>query len=166
MIGCGESGVLAGVRLKQADIDFTIAEKNAGLGRNLRENSYPGARVDVANHFYCYSFEPSNHWDHFFAEQPELRQYFRDVVDRHNLEPHIRWNTEVVSAARTVNCGTSRCARRREPRPSKPTPSSPPSGSLNRPQIPDFPGAETFAGPAFTPRHGTTTSTSPASESP
>lgn len=149
VIGCGESGVLAGVRLKQADIDFTIVEKNAGPGGTWWENSYPGARVDVANHFYCYSFEPSNHWDHFFAEQPELRQYFQDVVNRHNLEPHIRWNTEVVSAVWdgemwdvTVRsaCGTETLRANAV---------ITAVGQLNRPQIPDFPGAETFAGPAF-----------------
>ncbi|QRY47363.1 NAD(P)/FAD-dependent oxidoreductase [Mycolicibacterium boenickei] len=149
VIGCGESGVLAGVRLKQADIDFTIVEKNAGPGGTWWENSYPGARVDVANHFYCYSFEPSNHWDHFFAEQPELRQYFRDVVDRHNLEPHIRWNTEVVSAEwdGTMWNVTVRSATGTETLPANAVITA--VGQLNRPQIPDFPGAETFAGPAF-----------------
>lgn len=149
VIGCGESGVLAGVRLKQADIDFTIVEKNAGPGGTWWENSYPGARVDVANHFYCYSFEPSNHWDHFFAEQPELRQYFRDVVDRHNLEPHIRWNTEVVSAAWDGELWnvTVRSAAGTETLKANAVITA--VGQLNRPQIPDFPGAETFAGPAF-----------------
>lgn len=149
VIGCGESGVLAGVRLKQADIDFTIVEKNAGPGGTWWENSYPGARVDVANHFYCYSFEPSNHWDHFFAEQPELRQYFQDVVDRHNLEPHIRWNTEVVSAAwdGTMWNVTVRSAAGTETLRANAVITA--VGQLNRPQIPDFAGAETFAGPAF-----------------
>lgn len=149
VIGCGESGVLAGVRLKQADIDFTIVEKNAGPGGTWWENSYPGARVDVANHFYCYSFEPSNHWEHFFAEQPELRQYFRDVVDRHNLEPHIRWNTEVVSAEwdGTMWNVTVRSAAGTETLRANAVITA--VGQLNRPQIPDFPGAETFAGPAF-----------------
>ncbi|MGA5545370.1 flavin-containing monooxygenase [Mycobacterium sp. NPDC051198] len=149
VIGCGESGVLAGVRLKQAGIDFTIVEKNAGPGGTWWENSYPGARVDVANHFYCYSFEPSNHWDHFFAEQHELRQYFRDVVDRHDLEPNIRWNTEVVSAAWDGGMWnvTVRSAAGTETLRANAVITA--VGQLNRPQIPDFPGAETFAGPAF-----------------
>jgi len=149
VIGCGESGVLAGVRLKQAGIDFTIVEKNSGPGGTWWENSYPGARVDVANHFYCYSFEPSNHWDHFFAEQPELRQYFRDVVDRHELEPNIRWNTEVISAAWDGEMWnvTVRSADGTETLKANAVITA--VGQLNRPQIPDFPGAETFAGPAF-----------------
>ncbi|OBB85502.1 flavin-containing monooxygenase [Mycolicibacterium peregrinum] len=149
VIGCGESGVLAGVRLKQAGIDFTIVEKNAGPGGTWWENSYPGARVDVANHFYCYSFEPSNHWDHFFAEQHELRQYFRDVVDRHDLEPNIRWNTEVVSAEWDGGMWnvTVRSAAGTETLRANAVITA--VGQLNRPQIPEFPGAETFAGPAF-----------------
>ena len=145
VIGAGESGVLAGVRLKQAGINFTILEKNSGPGGTWWENSYPGARVDVANHFYCYSFEPSNHWDHFFAEQPELRRYFADVVDRHELGPHIRFNTEVRSlrwdgAAWTVDTGNGSFTANAV---------ITAVGQLNRPSIPEFPGAETFTGPAF-----------------
>ncbi|MGV0781394.1 flavin-containing monooxygenase [Mycolicibacterium sp. XJ775] len=149
VIGCGESGVLAGVRLKQAGIDFTIVEKNAGPGGTWWENSYPGARVDVANHFYCYSFEPSNHWDHFFAEQHELRQYFRDVVDRHDLEPNIRWNAEVVSAEWDGGMWNVMVRSAAGTETLRANAVITAVGQLNRPQIPEFPGAETFAGPAF-----------------
>src|SRR5580698_10538983 len=47
VIGCGQSGLLAGIRLKEAGIPFTIIEKNSGVGGTWWENSYPGARVDV-----------------------------------------------------------------------------------------------------------------------
>ncbi|MGB9224897.1 NAD(P)-binding protein, partial [Mycobacterium sp.] len=106
VIGCGESGILAGIRLKQANIPFTIVEKNAGPGGTWWENSYPGARVDVANHFYCYSFEPNNDWTHFFAEQSELRDYFTKVMDKHSLTERVRWNTEAVSAEWNDDDGT------------------------------------------------------------
>src|ERR1700722_18109306 len=62
VIGCGQSGLLAGIRLKEAGIPFPIVEKNAGVGGSWWENSSPGARVDVGNHFFCYSFEPSHTW--------------------------------------------------------------------------------------------------------
>ena len=58
VIGCGQSGLLAGIRLQEAGIPYTIVEKNAGVGGTWYENTYPGCRVDVGNHFYCYSFEP------------------------------------------------------------------------------------------------------------
>ena len=99
VIGCGQSGLLAGIRLQEAGIPFTIVEKNAGVGGTWWENSYPGARVDVGNHFYCYSFEPSDHWTEYFARQPELQRYFQSVMDKHGIGPHVRWETEVLGAA-------------------------------------------------------------------
>jgi 4-hydroxyacetophenone monooxygenase len=152
VIGCGESGLLAGIRLKQANIPFTIIEKNAGPGGTWWENSYPGARVDVANHFYCYSFEPSNDWSHFFAEQPELRAYFETVLARHQLDANVRWQTEVVSANWNDDDGTWLVVVRGKDG----TESSIQAkavitavGQLNRPQLPDLDGADTFRGPAF-----------------
>jgi 4-hydroxyacetophenone monooxygenase len=152
VIGCGESGLLAAIRLQQAGIPFTVAEKNAGPGGTWWENTYPGARVDVANHFYCYSFEPSNQWSHYFAEQPELRQYFVDVMDKHGIGEHVRWETEVVSAdwddpsglwtvtLRSADGATSTVDVRAV---------ISAVGQLNRPQIPDIDGADTFSGPVF-----------------
>ena len=98
VIGCGESGLLAGIRLKEAGIPFTIVEKNAGVGGTWYQNTYPGARVDVRNHFYCYSFEPTDQWTQFFAEQPELQAYFERVMDKHDIGRHVRWETEVTEA--------------------------------------------------------------------
>ncbi|OBI99056.1 flavin-containing monooxygenase [Mycobacterium asiaticum] len=150
VIGCGESGILAGLRLKQANIPFTIVEKNAGPGGTWWENRYPGARVDVANHFYCYSFEPNNDWTHFFAEQPELQRYFAAVLANHELTEHVRWNTEVLSAqwqegywavALRGPDGHTSTVRARAVITAV--------GQLNRPYLPDFDGADTFEGPSF-----------------
>src|SRR5688572_22593234 len=79
VIGAGESGILAGIRLAQAGLPFTIIDKNAGPGGTWWENRYPGARVDVGSHQYCYSFEPGDHWSEYYCQQPELRDYFVDV---------------------------------------------------------------------------------------
>ncbi len=152
VIGAGQSGLLAAIRLKQAGIPFTVVEKNPGVGGTWWENSYPGARVDVGNHFYCYSFEPSDHWTEFFARQPELQSYFADVARRHGLLDQIRFNTTVRAAvwddatatwavrvqtaegdeetlrARAVICAV---------------------GQLNQPYTPEIAGADSFAGPAF-----------------
>ncbi len=151
VIGCGESGILAGLRLKQAGVSFEIIEKNGGPGGTWWENTYPGARVDVANHLYCYSFEPSNHWQHFFAEQPELASYFDAVMNRHGLHAHTRWNTEVLSAAWNDSAAmwtvTVRTPSGNETLSAHAVISA--VGQLNRPNLPDFPGRETFAGPSF-----------------
>jgi len=152
VVGCGESGILAGIRLLQANIPFTIVEKNAGPGGTWWENSYPGARVDVANHFYCYSFEPNNEWNHFFAEQPELQDYFTRVMDKHALAEHVRWRTEVVSAEWNDDDGMWSVSLRSadgETSTVRARAVITAVGQLNRPYIPEFDGADTFEGPSF-----------------
>ena len=82
VIGCGEAGLLTGIRLAQAGVPFTIVEKSMGPGGTWWDNRYPGARVDIGSHFYCYSFEPSDHWGEYFAQQPELKRVLRPGARR------------------------------------------------------------------------------------
>ena len=96
VIGGGMSGVLAAVRLQEAGIPFTVIEKNPGVGGTWFENRYPGVRVDVGNHLYCYSFEPAHHWTQYFARQPELQRYFEEVVSKHRLQDNIRQHRQHV----------------------------------------------------------------------
>ena len=152
VIGCGESGLLAGIRLKEAGIPFTIIEKNAGVGGTWWQNTYPGARVDVGNHFYCYSFEPTDEWTHFFAEQPELQAYFQRVLDKYDIGGHVLWETEVTEAAWDDESSSWTVTAR--DRTGATTTLSARAvisavGQLNRPYLPVIPGQEQFAGPAF-----------------
>jgi 4-hydroxyacetophenone monooxygenase len=152
VIGCGESGLLAGIRLKEAGIPFTIMEKNAGVGGTWYQNTYPGARVDVGNHFYCYSFEPSDHWTQFFAEAPELQAYFQGVLDRHDIGPHVHWETEVTGARWDETTATWTVATRGRDGPQSSLTARAiisAVGQLNRPHVPTIPGQHDFAGPAF-----------------
>ncbi len=152
VIGCGMSGLLAGIRLQEAGLPFTIVEKNAGVGGTWYENRYPGCRVDVGNHFYCYSFESSDHWSEFFAQQPELQRYFDEVMDRYEIRPRVRFETEVVSAhwdeTRSIwEVRIRSAAGQEEILEARAVISA--VGQLNRPKLPDIPGAESFAGPSF-----------------
>jgi len=152
VIGCGESGLLAGIRLKEAGIPFTIIEKNAGVGGTWWENTYPGARVDVGNHFYCYSFEPSDTWTEYFAQQPELQAYFESVMEKYEIEPHIRFETEVLAATWDDDqCAWSIRLRTRNGSEESINASAVISavGQLNRPNIPAIPGHDAFTGPSF-----------------
>ena len=152
VIGCGEAGLLAGIRLGEAGIPYTIIEKNAGPGGTWWENRYPGARVDIGSHFYCYSFEPADHWTEYFSRSAELREYFVAVMHKYAVAEHCRFDTEVTAATwdstaeqwtvtirtadgsvDTINARVVISA----------------VGSLNRPKLPDIPGRETFAGPSF-----------------
>jgi 4-hydroxyacetophenone monooxygenase len=152
VIGCGQSGLLAGIRLKEAGIPFTIIEKNSGVGGTWFENSYPGARVDVGNHFYCYSFEPSNEWTEFFAQQPELQSYFSAVMTRNGIEPHVRFDTEVLGATWDERSATWTVQVRGADGSSDALVARAvisAVGQLNAPHIPEIPGQETFAGSSF-----------------
>jgi 4-hydroxyacetophenone monooxygenase len=146
IIGCGMSGLLAAIRLGQAGIPYVIVEKNAGPGGTWFENTYPGARVDVGSHFYCYSFEPSDHWTEHFARQPEILEYFTGVMRKYGVDQHVRWNTEVTGA--TWDAGTETWSVELgggESLTARAVISA--VGQLSRPHVPDVPG--TFDGPAF-----------------
>jgi 4-hydroxyacetophenone monooxygenase len=152
VIGCGQSGLLAGIRLGEAGIPYTIVEKNAGVGGTWWENSYPGARVDVGNHFYCYSFEPSDHWTEFFAQQPELQAYFEGVMRKYGVDQHVRWETEVLGAewddaSATWSVRVRGADGTEDTLVARAVISA--VGQLNRPNLPEIPGRDSFAGPAF-----------------
>jgi 4-hydroxyacetophenone monooxygenase len=152
IIGCGQSGLLAGIRLKQAGIPFLIVDKNPDVGGTWWENTYPGCRVDVGNHFYCYSFEPNEEFSEYFSQQPELLGYFQGVLRRRGVDRHVLWNTEVLSATwdeqdlswQVTMRGPAGSEVRRRARVLIAA-----VGQLNRPFIPEFPGLSSFQGPVF-----------------
>ncbi len=152
VIGAGMSGLLAAIRLEQAGVPYIVLEKNEDVGGTWLENSYPGCRVDVANHFYSYSFEANHDWPEFFSKRSELYQYFRDCADRHRLREHIRFGTE-VTAARWDDAASRWTIRIRTSGGQEETLVAnaivSAVGQLNRPRIPEIPGRETFAGPSF-----------------
>ena len=152
IIGAGMSGIVAGTRLKQAGVPFVIIEKNADVGGTWLENTYPGARVDVSNAFYSYSFAQKIDWPNSFSPQEVLLDYFRECADEAGIREHIRFNTEVVSA----NFDEERCiwsVKLRSADGSEETIDAEALvsavGQLNQPKMPDIPGVESFEGPSF-----------------
>lgn len=152
VIGCGESGILAGIRLAQAGLPFTILDKNDGPGGTWWENRYPGARVDVGSHQYCYAFEPAHHWSEYYCRQPELRDYFVRVLDTYGLRSHCHFGTTVTAATwmeeearwHVVATGPDGSDEAFDPRFVISA-----VGSLNLPHVPEIAGMDTFAGPSF-----------------
>jgi 4-hydroxyacetophenone monooxygenase len=152
VIGCGEAGLLAGIRLKQAGIDFEILDKNDGVGGTWLENTYPGCRVDVASHYYSYSFERNDTFSDYYARQPELRAYFQKLLAEHDIEPNIRWRREVLRAVWDDQAALWTVISRgpdgtEETRTANVLISG--VGILNRPSVPDIPNLALFDGPVF-----------------
>jgi 4-hydroxyacetophenone monooxygenase len=152
IIGAGMSGILAGLRLQQAGVPFTIIEKNADVGGTWLENTYPGARVDVPSAFYSYSFAQKIDWPNSFSTQNALLGYFRDCAGEYGVREHIRFSTEVEF----VTFDEERCAwslRLRTPDGGEETLEAnaviSAVGQLNRPKMPDIQGMSSFEGPSF-----------------
>ncbi len=152
VIGCGMGGILAGIRLAQAGLPFTMIDKNGGPGGTWWENRYPGARVDVGSHQYCFSFEPADHWSEYYCQQPELRAYFDTIVDKYDLRSHCRFGTTVTDitwdeeraqwhVALTGSDGTKDALDARVVISAV--------GSLNLPRMPQIDGMDTFRGRSF-----------------
>jgi len=98
IIGAGMSGLLMGIRLRQAGKRFRILEKAQSVGGTWRENTYPGLSCDVPSFFYSYSFEPNLDWSHRFSPGPEIRDYFERTARKYDLLPDIDFGTQVTSA--------------------------------------------------------------------
>lgn len=99
IIGAGLSGILMGIRLKQAGIDnFVIYEKADDVGGTWKHNTYPGLHCDVPSHLYAYSFEPNPDWSQPYASQPEIQAYFRRCAEKYGLLEHLRFGVSVDTA--------------------------------------------------------------------
>ena len=151
IIGGGMSGILAAIKLAEMGIKYKIYEKNNSPGGTWYANKYPGSRVDIANHFYSYSFEENHLWSEHFSQQPELLDYFKKCFVKYGIEKHTRFETEVIklnfdeydqswsvesiqddqSISEKVNIVIS-CV-----------------GQLNQPKFPKISGIETFKGNMF-----------------
>ncbi|MFD0735545.1 flavin-containing monooxygenase [Planotetraspora mira] len=150
--GRRDAGLLAGHRLDQAGIPYTIVEKNDDVGGTWLENTYPGCRVDVSSHLYNYSFFTHDDWPHYFSSQDVLLDYFRQFADRNGIREHIRFGTEVLAAEFDDDTCTWTVRVR--------TPSGDTEvlgaqavisavGQLNRPSYPRIEGRDDFTGPSF-----------------
>jgi len=152
IVGAGMSGILAAIRLKQAGVPFVVIEKNADVGGTWFENTYPGARVDVSNMFYSYSFAQKADWPNFFSPQGVLLDYFRSVAEEYGVREQIRFDTEVTSAAfEEATCSWKvrllMADGGEETLESQALIAA--AGQLNRPKMPDLRGMDRFAGPSF-----------------
>jgi 4-hydroxyacetophenone monooxygenase len=152
VIGAGMSGLLAGLRLSQAGVQFEIVESNADVGGTWLVNTYPGCRVDNSNHMYSYSFEPNHGWPQHFSPQPELLKYFQGVAAKYDLKKHIRFETKVESLTWEEGRSVWRVEVRAKDGATETIEANAvvtAVGQLNKPRIPQIDGVGTFEGPAF-----------------
>jgi cation diffusion facilitator CzcD-associated flavoprotein CzcO len=148
IIGAGFGGIAVAFRLQQAAIDdFVLIERAADVGGVWRDNTYPGAAVDIQCQLYSYSFALNPQWQNLFAKQPEIHDYLHNVVRRFELLPRLLlncaverlewndseqlWRLQTTLGARTADHVVIA------------------TGALAVPNHPEIPGTDRFAGAMF-----------------
>jgi cyclohexanone monooxygenase len=99
IIGAGPGGLALGIFLRKAGLrDFTIFDREDGVGGTWRINTYPGLACDVKSHLYSYSFDLNANWSRLWSGQREILEYFEQCAQRYELGPNLKLHTEIVSA--------------------------------------------------------------------
>ncbi|MFT5401042.1 MAG: cation diffusion facilitator CzcD-associated flavoprotein CzcO [Gammaproteobacteria bacterium] len=148
IIGTGFSGLLAAIRLKKNSLnDFVLLERGSDIGGTWRDNSYPGAEVDIPTGLYSISFVPYK-FKKKYSPQSELLEYTNYVIDKFDIRKHARTNQAVTKLTYSesnclwhveVESGETYIARFIIDT----------SGVLANPHIPHIEGAESFRGAKF-----------------
>ncbi len=148
IVGAGFAGLGMAMELRGAGIDdFVVFERADDLGGIWRDNTYPGCACDIPSVLYSWTEEQNPGWSSAFAGQPEIWEYMRRVVSRHQLDAHLRyghevlemrwqeaparWQIETTQGTLTADLVVSA------------------AGALADPSIPSLPGLERFRGTTF-----------------
>jgi len=150
IIGAGESGIIAAVRLKQAGIPFTIYEKNGDVGGTWLENHYPGCRVDINSFVYSYASAPRV-WQDYFGLRNETLSYLQQVAKDNGLYEHTKFGAEIAEAVwsdkeQVWNLTVNSAGKTETVSPNMIVFAV---GQLNRPKLPEIPGIDSFRGESF-----------------
>lgn len=146
IIGAGFSGIGVARALDRAGLhDYVILEDGEGVGGAWYWNTYPGVAVDIPSFSYQFSFEQRSDWSRIYAPGSELRSYAEELVDSYRIRDRLRFNSRVIAAEfderqrwwrLSIADGRTVVARHIISA----------TGVLNKPQPPDIPGLERFAG--------------------
>jgi cation diffusion facilitator CzcD-associated flavoprotein CzcO len=148
IIGTGFSGLLAAIRLKKNHLnDFVLLERSSDIGGTWRDNSYPGAEVDIPTALYSISFVPYP-FRKKYAPQSELLAYTNYVIDKFDIRKQARTNQVVTRVA----YDDSSCLWQVEVESGEKYQARfiiDTSGVLANPHIPQIKGADSFQGAQF-----------------
>jgi 4-hydroxyacetophenone monooxygenase len=149
IVGAGESGVCAGIKLAEAGIPFDIIEQHNDVGGVWHENTYPDCGVDSANHLYSYSFALNPTWSRYYVQQAELKTYLRDCAINYGVMDHIRFEQEALRLQYDEPSGMWHCTIRSKEGTERTEIVNVvigATGQLNQPMTPDIKGLDGFSG--------------------
>ena len=151
VIGAALGGLNVALMLKRAGIDYTVIEKNSGVGGTWWETRYPGARVDTPSRGYTHIFGAHFPYTSPFCDWAENQRYFEWVADAFELRDDIVFDTEVRALtwdeeAAEWEVEVEGPEGRRTLRSNAVVTAV---GFLNRPKIPEIEGMADFRGPSW-----------------
>lgn len=158
IVGAGIAGISAGAHLKRycPDARFAMLERRAAIGGTWDLFRYPGIRSDSDMYTLGFGFKPWKGRD-AIAKGEDIRAYLHESVAEHELLPHIRLGHDLVSANWSADrqCWEAEVAVNGECRVISTRILHLCSGYYDYAAgyLPDYPGAEDFAGPIIHPQH-------------
>ncbi len=149
VIGAGFAGIAMVHKLRELGFSVHGFEAGAGPGGTWYWNRYPGARCDSEAMYYSFSFLPDveQEWPLLerYPAQPVILEYLEHVTDRLGLREHFTFGARVESIS--YDCD-ARVWRLRTDTGMDATARFVVTavGCLSVANVPDFPGAGSFAG--------------------
>ncbi|CAM3306428.1 NAD(P)/FAD-dependent oxidoreductase [Nocardioides dubius] len=151
VIGAGMGGIAAAVAAAKAGISCTVVEKADQLGGVWQRNTYPGVGVDTPSAYYSFSFEVNDEWSGIYPKGQEYLDYLNRVADQYDVRKDIRLGTTVTGMAwdDAAKVWEVRCERGGRAETIRANYVMTAAGYLTRPQVPQVPGLDAFAGTWF-----------------
>ena len=149
VIGAGFGGLGAARALRQQGIeDITILERAGAVGGVWRDNTYPGAACDVPSPLYSWSWSLNPTWSHRYSGQAEILDYLERAAGDAGLLDLVRTGQQVASATYDDEAASWQVITTDDTAYDADVVISA-VGQLSDPVVPDLPGRDSFAGPAF-----------------
>ena len=150
IVGGGFGGLLAGARLREAEIKkIRIVDAGGDIGGAWYWNRYPGAACDVESYIYLPLLEETGYMPvERYSKAAEIREHCRRIANHFQLYDDALLSTQVTAldwdedSAQWI-VATDRGDRMRARFVVLTT------GPLNRPKLPAIPGAKSFKGHSF-----------------
>jgi cation diffusion facilitator CzcD-associated flavoprotein CzcO len=149
IIGAGFGGLGMARELRSRGLDdITILERADQVGGVWRDNTYPGAACDVPSALYSWSWALNPAWPRTYSGQADILEYIQksaadagllDLVHTGQDVTAVRYDDEDRSWTVTTGAGATYQA----------DVVINALGQLSNPVVPDLPGRDSFAGPAF-----------------
>lgn len=150
VVGAGFSGLYGVKRLVEEGLRVRAFDTGSRVGGVWNWNSYPGARTDSLGETYQFStdreFAQSWEYDHSHPDQKQVLAYLQHFADHYDLVKHYTFEVSVTSAhwddeallwRITTSAGEAVTA----------TYFVPGMGLVSAPNLPAWPGVDTFRGP-------------------